>query len=363
MSETDARPLHAAPSAGWRSLIDRFAAFDTADLLSRIEGDVPIVAIDVSDDTVLVRRFSDGTVTEIARLPRAGLSPAALHAAVARELDRPWYLRPSFALRLPPSSALERTLSLPLAARRSLANLLGFELDRQSPIDPREVYHDYSVLERRPQDGTMRVAWRLFRRRDVDPLMELCGEAGIEPAVIALVSDEVPASGGTFPVAPGAARALRLRRLVAPALVLAIGVLLAAVTANAYWRNQEADDMLLARVDEARGAARVALDLEHRIDVTRSRAGALVAEKRQAAITRILAEVTRLLPDGTWLTDFSVADGEVRLRGNSNKASSLIGVFDGSALFANAEFRAPLVEAQDGSEQFDLAVKMRDGAR
>ena len=44
--------------------------------------------------------------------------------------------------------------------------------------------------------------------------------------------------------------------------------------------------------------------------------------------------------------------------------ASLIAIFDGSAVFTSAEFRAPLTEAQiPGQEHFDLAVKIREGAR
>jgi general secretion pathway protein L len=87
---------------------------------------------------------------------------------------------------------------------------------------------------------------------------------------------------------------------------------------------------------------------------------ALVAEKQGSMVTRMLAEVTRLLPDRTWLTGFSYSDGEVRLQGYSSKAAALIAIFDASPQFTGAEFRAPLVQAQDKNiEQFDLALKLR----
>lgn len=347
--------------AGWRQLADRFTTLGMDGLPSRLEGTVPVVTIDADDETVVLRRFADGKSAEIARLPRAEFTPAALRNALSAELTRPWYLRDSFALRLPEAWALKRTLTLPLAARRNLNNLLDFELDRQSPLDRGEVYHDHSIV--RTDARTMDVAWRIVRRKNVDALIDVCRQAGIELAVVALVSDEAPPAGGTFPVSPAAVRLLRGRRWTVPALVLVIALLTMAVVAGAYARNQQANDMLLAKVAATRSAAHSALRLEDGINATRARAAALVAEKQRPMLTAMLAEATRLLPDGTWLTGFSYSDGEVRLQGYSSKASALIAIFDASPLFSGAEFRAPVVQAQDKSlEQFDLALKLRRAA-
>jgi general secretion pathway protein L len=346
--------------AVWRLLADQLTVLGLDPLPSQLKTTVPVVSIDVGDETVVLRRSVGGDSTEIARLPRAEFAPAALRTALAAELGRVWYLRDSFALRLPEAWALKRTLSLPLATRRNLDNLLDFELDRQSPLERTEVYHNHSILRTDPRARTMDVAWHIVRRKGVDPLVEICREAGIELVAVGLVSDETPPQGGSFPVSPGAVRLLRVRRWTVPAFAIMIAVLLAAVVAGAYARNQQANDALLARVAETSIAARSALILEDQITAMHTRAVALVAEKQGSMVTRMLAEVTRLLPDRTWLTGFSYSDGEVRLQGYSSKAAALIAIFDASPQFTGAEFRAPLVQAQDKNiEQFDLALKLR----
>ena len=362
MSDATTKPRSwtAGIGAAWHRLADQFRALGFVSLPSQLETAVRVVAIDAGDEVVVLRRFAGGDSIELARLLRAEFTPAALRTALAAQLARAWYRRASFALRLPDAWALKRTLTLPLAARGNLNSLLEFELERQSPLDRSEVYHDHSIVRTDPRARTMDVAWRIVRRKNVDPLIEVCRQAGIELAAVALVSDDAPPAGGTFPVSSGARRLLRARRWTVPALALLIAVLLAAVIAGAYARNQEVNDLLLAKVAQTRLAARSALLLEHRIDATRGRAVALTAEKQRPMVTAMLAEVTRLLPDGAWLTGFSYGDGEVRLQGYSNNASGLIAIFDASPLFAGAEFRAPLVQAPDkNTEQFDLAVKLR----
>jgi general secretion pathway protein L len=353
----------AALQAGWHRLREALAALVPAAVRERLTRGGAVVAIDLDGETVRITRFADGAAFPVATLARAGFNAGTLRAALGSYLAKPRLLRDSFALRLPDGVALKRNLSLPLAARHAIGSLLDLELDRQSPIDSSQIYHDYRILRVDRQAGRLDLAWRIVRRRTVDPAIEVCREAGIDLAVIAFVSDETPPDGGTFPVDSRAARLLGARRWILRGLILLILVLLLAVTAGAYARNQQALDDLATRVDQARVEARASLQLEHEIAALRARSQRLAEEKRQPSVTRMLAQTTRLLPTGTWLTGFAYSRGEVRLQGYSSAAPSLIGLFDASPLFTAAEFRAPLVQAQGpGLEQFDLALKVRGSA-
>ncbi|MEI9997329.1 MAG: PilN domain-containing protein [Rhizomicrobium sp.] len=350
--------------AGWQWWRDEIAALLPDGLRRQMASGVAIVAIDLESEAVVLRRFAADDVSEIARIPRPQFGAASLRAALAPYLAGPRLLRDSFALRLPDGTALRRNLSLPLAARGNLASLLDIELERQSPLEPGEVYHDYRVLRTDRRAARIDIEWRIVRRRSVEAALEICRQAGVELAVIAFIGDAAPPDGGDFPVVPRASLALRLRRRLVPGLLLLIAVLLLAVAAGAYGRNQAALDDFSMQRDEARSAARGSLLLEHQIAAARRRAALLLQEKQRPSVSRMLAETTQLLPDGSWLTVFAYRDGEVRIQGFSNAASSLIALFDASPLFTGAEFRAPLTQAQgSGLDQFDLAVRLRRGAR
>lgn len=323
-----------------------------------------VVVIDFGAEAVYLHRVADGTETLIAQLPRADLDAADLGAALAPEFAKPWFLRGSFVLRLPDKVALTRNLSLPLAARRNIASLLAIELDRQSPLDRAEIYHDYRVLGIDRQARRVDIVWRIVRRASVAPALELCRKAGIELAGVTFEGDQATPDGGNFPIARRALLLFRMRERLIAGMLVFIVALLVAVTAGAYLRNQSAADAFSGRVDEARVAAHASLHLQHEIDASQKRSALLLSERRHLTITRILAETTRVLPTGSWLTDFSSRDDEVHIQGYSNAASSLIALFDASPLFTSAEFRAPLVQAENpGQEQFDLVFKIRKGAR
>jgi len=353
-----------ALDTGWRRWTGELAARTPPGLRGWLTSGVAIIAIDLEDGAVVLRRFADGEESHIARLSPERFDAANLHAALAPYLSRPRYLRESFALRLPDAAALRRNLALPLAARRDIASLLDIELERQSPLDRGEIYHDYRILGTDRQTGRLDVAWRIVRRKSVDPALAICKQAGVDLAVVAFISDETPPDGGNFPVDAGASRLLRLRRWMMRGLLLLILALVIAVTAGIYSRNDAAAVAFRDRVEAARIAALPSMRLAHDIAAIRQRAALLLQERQRLTVTRLLAETTRLLPDGAWLTDFSYRDGEVRVQGYSNAAPSLIALFDASPLFTGAEFRAPLTQAQNGGqEQFDLAVKLRKSAR
>ena len=353
-----------ALQTGWRWWWSEFAAALPQSLRNALTGSVSIVAIDLESDAVVLRHFAEDGVAEIARMPRAAFDAAALRAALSARLSRPWFLREPVALRLPDSAALRRELSLPLAARRNIASLLDIELDRQSPLDRSEVYHDYRILHLDRPAGRINIVWRIVRRTSVAAALAVCAQAGVELATVAFINDEAPPDGGTFPVAPRAARLLHVRQWLVRGLLLLILALLLAVAAGTYYRNQQAADAFSLRADAVREEALASRHLQHEIDAARSRAARLLRERRRLTVTRVLAETTRILPDGSWLTDFAYRDSEVRLRGFSNAASSLIARFDASSLFMGAEFRAPLTQAQGPEqEQFDLAFAIRNGVK
>jgi general secretion pathway protein L len=347
--------------AAWRSWRGEIAAMLPQGVRRALDSGVSIVTIEVAGDAAVLTRIADGETREIAHVP---FTAEALRTTLAPLLARPWFLRDAFVLCLPETTALRRDLSLPLAARGDLASLLDIELERQSPLDRSEIYHDWRVTAEDRAAKQIGVAWRIVRRRAVAPALELCRAAGIPLAAVIFAGDETLPDGGTLPVDANAARLLRVRRWQVRGLLLLVLALLIAVTVGAYMRNQDAADTFAIRVEQARVAALESQRLDSEIEAAHRRMALLLRERRKASMTRILAETTRLLPQGSWLTDFSYRDGQVRIRGYSDAASGLIAIFDASPLFVNAEFGAPLVQAQTRDlEQFDLSFKLRGGVQ
>lgn len=76
--------------------------------------------------------------------------------------------------------------------------------------------------------------------------------------------------------------------------------------------------------------------------------------------TRILAELTRIIPDDTYLTDFTIRDQRIQLSGFSASAARLISIIDASPLFQNPHFTTAVIKVPEGKgEQFSMELELR----
>ena len=123
------------------------------------------------------------------------------------------------------------------------------------------------------------------------------------------------------------------------------------------------------QVDTARGQASVSEGL--RTELERLSAEYNFALERKYAFpptVQVLDEVTKLLPDDTWLTQMELktttrgkdTQRELMLRGESGNAGRLITLFEESKVFAQAAPRSPTTKIQPGTgEIFDLVAQLR----
>ncbi len=73
-----------------------------------------------------------------------------------------------------------------------------------------------------------------------------------------------------------------------------------------------------------------------------------------------LEELTRVLPDDTWVQQLDIKGKELQIQGETASSFRLIGLFEQSAMFHDASFRAPLIKGQSsGSERYQLALQMQ----
>ena len=61
-------------------------------------------------------------------------------------------------------------------------------------------------------------------------------------------------------------------------------------------------------------------------------------------VVEVVDQVSRILPDHTWIARLDLTGTELQIQGQSAAASSLIGLIESSAWFENARFRSPVVQ-------------------
>jgi general secretion pathway protein L len=340
--------------AGWRWWLGELASFVPQPLRAAFSGGEDVIVIEVQPTEFVVTRRAGAYEDVIARIPRDEFAARTLRLSVPQK--KGWLADP-VVLRLPADEALTRPLRLPRGAARNLDPILRHEVVRQSPIDALNIYYDYQVTERDAEG--IDVMLRIIRREPVDALLQLCREAGVAVSAVIFEGDAQLAAG-TFPVDAAAARRLRMAPRIVPLLCGLLLLVLAGLVFSIYARGEAVASDLSDRVDAARGGAMAVEMLQRKLDAANRQAAFLAQQKRNPAAVAVLANVARLLPDGTWLYEFELNGDEVRLHGFSGQAASLIALFDSAPAFTDAQFRAPLMQGPTPSlQRFDLSMRLR----
>ncbi len=296
--------------------------------------------------TLSVREVED-------RFPLHGFGPAALNGWLAqRGLGRE---QVTIALVIPRACFLLRHLSVPNAAIPALPTILEQELTRRTPFQLCDVWHAAVPIADSAGNVQAFCHWIVRRDRAEAALAEL-GLTASEVDCFA-AADEQGDFSSVIPLRPTAhedpAWARRtIKMLAAAALAAAVLGVIAF-----EWRQASVAKWLEVQLAEARAGAQGG-----RAGGANS-AGRLFAMKADAGILEIWDELSRVLPDNTFLTETRIADGKVTISGFSADAARLVRVIDQSPLFSGAALATAITpDATEQKDRFSLNFKVR-GAR
>jgi general secretion pathway protein L len=294
-----------------------------------------------------------------------GDTPEALAKALGGRLQNLGIDR--FTLGLSSGQFLAKTVHLPAAAEENLRNALRYELDRHTPFKPEDVGFDCVVLGR--DAATREIAVRLV----IAPKATIAQAVERVAASGALVAGVQPAfverSSLSINVLPheenGSAPLQRLLRWAPWALLAALGA--AALVLPVYQKRAQVIE-LQPQVMIAAQQAQAADGLHQQLDRAQNEYNFLL-QKRYASPTtlQLLNEVTRILPDDTWLQNFELRTTakakELQLQGETGVAGKLIELFEQSPLLTGASFKSPVTQAP-GSQgsRFHLGMEVKEGA-
>ena len=273
---------------------------------------------------------------------------------VERELDES-----PRELVLPESLVLRKTLTLPLAAEANLRQALAFEMDRHTPFRAEDVHFDYRILQRDKERGQLQIELVVAPAEAMDEQVEVVGLRGLAPSAVDVALDGLPAGLNLLPLERR--HRVRNRRSRMNLLLGVVTVLLLAlVMAQSLWLRQGQIEALETAIDEVRVEARRVQSIKAQIEDASEAAGFMMERRAETPPTVIvMAEVTRILPDDTYLDRLRVWDGNVQMQGKSDNAQRLIELVNTSSLFDGAGFRGST--RLDGSTQkeiFDVSARI-----
>jgi general secretion pathway protein L len=289
-------------------------------------------------------------VLERLELPLAGIV-LRREARRVRSLGRLEELGPApsdlpVLLRLPPNSVLTRAVTLPLAAERDVAAALNFEMDRLTPFSADELFWSIGSVMRDQARALLRMTLLIVPRAPLEPVLELLGRRQLRP-------EALEAEGIRVALQRTAAR--QRRRFAWPALCACLAV---ACLVLPLLRQQiaieRAQAMVLARAPAAAAAQRL------RAELVADTAGRIevAAARRRGDPLQVLAALTGVLPDDTWLSDLALKDGSLTMDGQSGNAARLIGLLAAVPALKDPSFTAPVTRTSDNkADLFSLRAE------
>lgn len=346
------------------------------------------LAVQVEGDRVIIRR-QGGRGAEII----GEIAPGrAQDAAARRLLRRAGRGTVSKGVLISRAQSLHKIVSLPPAAAENLREVLAFEMDRLTPFKAADVYYDYRVVE--PGGSSDRQAERLdvdllvAAKADVDRAVATVRAWGVDPDFVSVAEPPgAETQGAETPGAetPGAetprAGTPRVETLAADFNLLpravntggrfaawasgGLAVVVVALALVALVMPLQLQQRTLARVEADAAAARAAA---FEVDALRSRLAEVVErgdsvaarKNSEPSVVALLDEVTRRLPDETWLVQLSRRGDELTMSGFSSKATALISRLENSALFTNVQFGSPVtLDRNVDLERFNITAVLR----
>ncbi|HZX71882.1 MAG TPA: PilN domain-containing protein [Rhodanobacter sp.] len=265
------------------------------------------------------------------------------------------------ALLLPGALVLRRTLQLPLAARDNLQQVVGFEMDRQTPFSVTQVYYAARELGASASAGRCQVELVAITRACLDPLLARLRTQGISIDAADVAQGDDRLGVNLLPSEQLPRRAHPRRRLN---LILgAAAALLLLLVAGAWLHNREAAlARMQAEVAAMRGDAQQVAALRQQLLDNAGAAGFLARRKHDTvSMLSLLEDATTRLPQGTWLERFSVDNtGQIGMQGQSQQAAKLLDALKDSRLITDAGFQGSIQpDPATGKERFYLTAKVR----
>jgi general secretion pathway protein L len=77
----------------------------------------------------------------------------------------------------------------------------------------------------------------------------------------------------------------------------------------------------------------------------------------------MIQELTKLLPDGTWLQELHISEDTVEINGFSDHAAELVPPLENSPYFTQVEFTAPITRDNQNREVFRIRMRLKQARK
>ncbi len=265
---------------------------------------------------------------------------------------------PRFLL-LERDTILSKEMTLPMATESNLLQVLTFEMDRQTPFKATDVYFGWKIRDRNGKTGQITLEIYVVPRKQVDKAIHYLSSRGLSLMGVDVLEDSKTMGLNLLPAGQRVRevnRKMRMNFVLAGAAVVLLALLM---TQSLYLRSHQVVELETA-IAEVRGEARLVQRIKEQIRDTSEAAGFLTVRRDASPLAiELLADITRLLPQDTYLDRLVINQTGVQMQGKSQNAQRLIERVNQSELLDDAAFRGSTrLDARTGLEIFEINAKI-----
>ncbi len=278
---------------------------------------------------------------------------------LAKRINKVNHEKYHLCLKITSEKGLRKSLRFPLNAETNLPSIIEFEIDRQTPFSPDQVYHGYQITGRNPSSKTLEVELNVIPRKQVDPQLAILENLEILPDRVELIREDEQEPINVLPKTAEKTSSNSVKYLNIFLILLAFSIFLAIVVLPFVHLNS-AINKTQKELNELKKTALEVNHLKTEWQKTLDKQKFInqkIGSRR--SVTMIIEELTRILPDDSWLTRLQIKGNTIRLQGESAAATSLIGIIEQSDLFKDARFQSPVTtNISTGNDRFQIIATL-----
>ena len=264
-------------------------------------------------------------------------------------------------LLLPPEAGLRRRLQLPAAAAPRLREVLGFEIDRQTPFTMADVHYDVRLLAR--EGDHIQAELVVVPSSGLQATLQGLGPLAATLAGVDMADGDGRALGVNLLPAAQRSRRRDTWRVWNVLLALLIVLAIAAAMAVLLHNRRQAAEALQAAIRKDAPMARTASAERQELSTWTEGLAHLQEERaRRPTMVEVLAELSTRLPLTTYLERVSVENDQLLISGLSSDAAGLVAQLDGARTWRTPALSGALQpDPQSRRDRFTLTAALAIG--
>lgn len=268
------------------------------------------------------------------------------------------------------ANGFRRVVELPIAVAGRLQQVLGFELDRLTPLRAADLYYDFRVLERDAAAGNCRVEVVAVPRARVAPWLADAQTKNIEVTRLILAPNDIDSTLNLLTaLQTDSDTTTRYYWLNTALLALCVALVIALIAFPLWQLRQRVLDLQPVEA-AAKTDAEAASILQRQLEKQIGEYNLPLARKHGSPlVVQIIDDLSKRLPDDTWAQSFEIKTvpnqkdqkekvREVIVQGETGSGGKILQMFQESPLLKDPVLKATMTRVAPNAERFHVSGEL-----